>query len=56
MAGRILAGKMASRDYLTSEVVEDLSDGLMTRREALRRLSLFGGPGPIRRQSLSCRP
>ena len=33
---------MAFRGYLTSEVVEDWSDGLITRREALRRLALLG--------------
>ena len=29
-------------DYLTSEVVEDYSDGIINRREALHRLSLLG--------------
>ncbi len=29
-------------NYLTSEVVEDYSDGIITRREALRRLALLG--------------
>jgi carboxymethylenebutenolidase len=29
-------------DYLTSEVVEDYSDGIINRREALRRLGLLG--------------
>jgi carboxymethylenebutenolidase len=33
---------MAFRGYLTSEVVEDWSDGLISRREALRRLALLG--------------
>ena len=28
--------------YLTDEVVEDYSDGIISRREALRRLSLLG--------------
>jgi carboxymethylenebutenolidase len=34
--------RMALRDYLTSEVTADFSDGLLTRREALRRLVLLG--------------
>src|SRR6188472_1800766 len=29
-------------DYLTSEVVEDYSDGIINRREAMHRLSLLG--------------
>jgi carboxymethylenebutenolidase len=33
---------MALRDYLVGEVAEDFSDGLLTRREALRRLVLLG--------------
>lgn len=33
---------MALRDYLVGEVAEDHADGLLTRREALRRLGLFG--------------
>lgn len=33
---------MALRSYLVGEVVEDFDDGLMTRREALRRLVLLG--------------
>jgi carboxymethylenebutenolidase len=33
---------MAFRGYLTSEVVEDWADGLISRREALRRLGLLG--------------
>ena len=33
---------MALGDYLRGEVVEDFGDGLMTRREALRRLCLLG--------------
>ena len=33
---------MALREYLTSEVTADFSDGLLTRREALRRLVLLG--------------
>ena len=33
---------VAFRGYLTSEVVEDWSDGLISRREALRRLALLG--------------
>lgn len=33
---------MALRDYLAGEVAEDYSDGLLNRREALRRLGLLG--------------
>jgi len=33
---------MAMRDYLIGEVAEDFTDGLVTRREALRRLGLLG--------------
>jgi len=33
---------MALRSYLVGEVTEDFSDGLLTRREALRRLTLLG--------------
>ena len=33
---------MALRDYLTTEVGEDWVDGLITRREAVRRLALLG--------------
>jgi carboxymethylenebutenolidase len=33
---------MALRDYLVGEVAEDYSDGVLTRREALRRLGLLG--------------
>jgi carboxymethylenebutenolidase len=33
---------VALRDYLTSEVVTDCADGLLTRREAVRRLGLLG--------------
>ncbi len=33
---------MAFTGYLTTEVVEDWEDGLITRREALRRLALLG--------------
>ena len=33
---------MAYQEYLTSEVAEDWSDGLISRREALRRLALLG--------------
>jgi carboxymethylenebutenolidase len=33
---------MALRSYLVGEVTEDFSDGLLGRREALRRLSLLG--------------
>ena len=32
---------MALREYLIEEVVEDYADGLMTRREAMRRLGLL---------------
>jgi carboxymethylenebutenolidase len=34
--------KMALRSYLVGEVTEDFADGLLTRREALRRLGLLG--------------
>jgi carboxymethylenebutenolidase len=33
---------MAFRDYLRSEVAEDFADGLLTRRDALRRLVALG--------------
>ncbi|MFN0028587.1 MAG: dienelactone hydrolase family protein [Acidimicrobiales bacterium] len=33
---------MALRDYLVSEIAVDHADGLLTRREALRRLGLMG--------------
>lgn len=33
---------MAFGDYLASEIAHDFGDGLLTRREALRRLGLFG--------------
>jgi len=33
---------MALRDYLAGEVVEDFADGLLSRREALRRLGMLG--------------
>ena len=33
---------MALRSYLVGEVAEDFADGLLTRREALRRLGLLG--------------
>jgi carboxymethylenebutenolidase len=33
---------MAFRDYLTTEVAEDWTDGLITRREAIRRLVKLG--------------
>ena len=33
---------MALRNYLVGEVAEDFVDGLLTRREALRRLTLLG--------------
>src|SRR4051794_29662766 len=33
---------MALRDYLTGEVAQDHADGLLSRREALRRLGLMG--------------
>ncbi|HEX2023793.1 MAG TPA: dienelactone hydrolase family protein [Acidimicrobiales bacterium] len=33
---------MALRDYLVGEVTQDFTDGLLTRREALRRLGLLG--------------
>ena len=33
---------MAMRDYLVGEVAQDYADGLLTRRDALRRLGLLG--------------
>ncbi len=33
---------MTLKDYLVGEVTEDLADGLLTRREAIRRLTLLG--------------
>jgi carboxymethylenebutenolidase len=33
---------MALRDYLVGEVTQDFSDGMLTRRDALRRLTLLG--------------
>src|SRR5262245_44017030 len=33
---------MALREYLVGEIVQDCGDGLLTRREALRRLGLLG--------------
>ena len=33
---------MALRNYLVGEVAEDFVDGLLSRREALRRLTLLG--------------
>jgi len=33
---------MALRDYLVGEVAQDFADGLLTRRDALRRLGLLG--------------
>lgn len=33
---------MALREYLVGEIAEDHADGLLTRREALRRLALLG--------------
>jgi carboxymethylenebutenolidase len=33
---------MALRDYLVGEVAEDFADGVLSRREALRRLGLLG--------------
>jgi carboxymethylenebutenolidase len=33
---------MALRDYLAGEVAQDFADGLLSRREALRRLALLG--------------
>jgi carboxymethylenebutenolidase len=35
-------GQVALRDYLAEEVGEDWADGLITRREAVRRLALLG--------------
>ena len=37
---------MALRDYLVGEIAEDHADGLLTRREALRRLALMGVSAP----------
>ncbi len=37
---------MALRDYLASEVGEDWTDGMITRREAVRRLLLLGLSAP----------
>ena len=42
MGNRPYPSGVAFRGYLTSEVVEDWSDGLISRREALRRLALLG--------------
>ena len=39
---------MALREYLTTEVGEDWVDGLITRREAVRRLVLLGHDGVLR--------
>jgi carboxymethylenebutenolidase len=36
---------MALKDYLVREVALDCEDGLLSRREALRRLSLLGVTG-----------
>src|SRR3954454_10216462 len=33
---------MAMRDYLVGEVTEEFGEGLLSRREALRRLGLLG--------------
>src|SRR3954447_17900299 len=33
---------MALKDYLATEVGEDWADGIVSRREALRRLALLG--------------
>ena len=33
---------MALRNYLVGEVTEDFIDGLLSRREAIRRLTLLG--------------
>ncbi|HVD19937.1 MAG TPA: hypothetical protein VNC63_14750 [Propionibacteriaceae bacterium] len=33
---------MALRNYLVGEVAEDFADGLLSRREAVRRLGLLG--------------
>ena len=45
-------------NYLTGEVVEDYSDGIISRREALRRLGLLGvgaGRRPAAAGGLRCR-
>ena len=34
--------------YLAEEVAEDLADGIITRREAMRRLGLLGLSAPAR--------
>ncbi|MDQ3145340.1 MAG: hypothetical protein M3R01_00105 [Actinomycetota bacterium] len=33
---------MALRDYLATEIAQDCTDGLLTRKESLRRLGLLG--------------
>jgi carboxymethylenebutenolidase len=43
---------MAYHGYLTSEVVEDCWDGLISRREALRRLALLGVSASVATASL----
>jgi len=48
---------MALRKYLAGEVVEDFADGLLTRREALRRLGLLGvTAGPAVALLSACAP
>ncbi|WP_037062551.1 dienelactone hydrolase family protein [Pseudonocardia acaciae] len=48
---------MALREYLVGEVAEDFSDGLLTRREALRRLGLLGlGAGAASALLAACAP
>jgi carboxymethylenebutenolidase len=48
---------MALQDYLVGEVAEDYSDGLLTRREALRRLGLLGlGAGAATALLAACAP
>lgn len=44
---------MAYLGYLTSEVVEDWTDGLIGRREALRRLALLGISASVASSSLA---
>ncbi len=40
--GRILAGVTPLQRYIAEEIATDHVDGLMSRREALRRLALLG--------------
>src|SRR5262245_18029348 len=38
---------MALRSYVTEEIVQDCADGLLSRREALRRVALRGVRLPV---------